>query len=402
MPDILSDISIDISSDISSDILVWHISDVSFDISSDISSGISSDISSDIPSDLSSDISSDIFFVIFSDIPSDISFDILSDISSDISSDILVCNISDISFDISFDISSDISPNCECPAWHWKTEDAVEPILDVWQRDHLSVHFKRTKATEASLFTCMMRVTATAFQQILQFSGTAGVFLEARTHDGRQQDPMFHTIWLNKMSYEEARAAQTTTEVPTALVRVTNRHGLRVASTAAKDVHEQFRPSDPFMTGTTQETWIVGPMPWGTTRQALQKLFTTWEWQAKPLQPAGRSADQLGLKWQVRAAAPPKSFVFTLSHGDVLIVKDSAPVATGVRVPEVEASQKTQQAVQPGPLAYDPWAKAAFWRNQIDHDISAGHNGSYRVTGSSSGGEGHGQVACEFQQARCI
>ena len=256
------------------------------------------------------------------------------------------------------------SPNCECPAWHWKSEDAVEPILDVWQRDHLSVHFKRTKATEASLFTCMMRVTATAFQQILQFSGTAGAFLEARTHDGRQQDPMYHTIWLNKMSYEEARAAQTTTEVPTALVRVTNRYGLRVASTAAKDVHEQFRPSDPFMTGTTQETWIVGPMPWGTTRQALQKLFTTWEWQAKPLQPAGRSADQLGLKWQVRAAAPPKSFVFTLSHGDVLIVKDSAPVATGVRVPEVEASQKTQQAIQPGPLAYDPWAKAAFGGNR--------------------------------------
>ena len=250
---------------------------------------------------------------------------------------------------------------CECPAWHMTADDAIEPILDVWQRDHLSIHFKRTKASESTLFTCMLRVTTTAFQKLLQFSGTAGVYLEARSHDGRQQDPMYHTVWLNKMSYEEARAAQTTTEVSTAMIRVTNRYGLRVESTVAKEVHEHFRPSDPFMAGVSQETWIVGPMPWGTTRQALQKLFTTWEWQAKPLQPAGRSADQLGLKWQVRAAAPPKSFVFTLAHGDVLIVKESTPVETAARAPEVEASQKTQKAIQPGPLQWDPWAtKAAF------------------------------------------
>ena len=99
------------------------------------------------------------------------------------------------------------------------------------------------------------------------------------------------------------------------------------------------------MAGATQETWIVGPMPWGTIRQALQKLFVTWDWQARPLQPAGRSADQMGLKWQVRATVPPKSFVFTLSHGDVLIVKESNPPETVIRAPEVEASHKTQKAI---------------------------------------------------------
>ena len=270
---------------------------------------------------------------------------------------------------------------CECASWHQSDEDMVEPILDVWQRDMLTIHFKRTKTSEATLFTSMLRLTSKAFQQVAPFSGTSGVYIEARNDDGKQQDPRYHTIWLNKLTYEEARAAQTTTEVDTTLVRVTNRYGLRVLSQFAQGLHDQFRPSEPFMAGTSQETWVVGPMPWGTTRQALQKLFSSWSWNAKPLQPAGKSADQLGLKWLVRAAEPPKSYVYTLAHGDVLIVKDAANEDQAAGSPgfAIEASQKTHKAIQPGPLQWDPWAKAAFGGNTSPAKLTTKHLASMQA-----------------------
>eukprot|EP00438_Fugacium_kawagutii_P010965 Skav219582 [mRNA] locus=scaffold249:234653:239093:+ [translate_table: standard] len=254
------------------------------------------------------------------------------------------------------------TPKCSCQAWH-PDGTSSEPLLDVWQRDFLNIHFKKSKPAEAAMMVCMMRVTDAAFRIIQQGSGSDGVFVEARTHDGKQHDGTQHTVWLQKMTYEEARAAQTKIEVPSCLVRVTYRYGLRVATQSAQEVHEKFRPQEPFLASSVKSTWIVGPMPWGTTRQALIKLFAKWSWCAKPLQTAGIAADRTGLKWHVVADSPPPNYVYNLAHGDVLIVQAAAPTPTPQSSVHVEASMHTQQLMKPSrspvPLAEDPWADAA-------------------------------------------
>ena len=90
-------------------------------------------------------------------------------------------------------------PDCHCQGWHPTDEDAAEPILDIWQRDWMTQHFKRSKPAEAAIFSCMMRVTAKAFQAVDSQSGTTGLYIEARAHDGRSQDERFHTVWLPKI-----------------------------------------------------------------------------------------------------------------------------------------------------------------------------------------------------------
>ena len=104
----------------------------------------------------------------------------------------------------------------------------------------------------------------------------------------------------------------------------------------------------------------MGPIPYGTTRKGLIKLFESWKWQAKPLQPAGKSADGTGLKWHVQASEAPETFVYTLSHGDVLIVKDNPDVIKPIANHRVEASGYTmKKAGGLPPLAWDPWLETA-------------------------------------------
>ena len=249
--------------------------------------------------------------------------------------------------------------NCTCPCWHQDSEEGAEPILDIWQRDYLSIHFKKTKPGEAGLFTCMMRVTSKAFETLSDQSGCQGIYVEARSHDGRAQDDSFHTVWLPKMSFETARATQATTEPASSLVRVTNRYGLRLPVSQAKQLHDAVRPEVPFLGGTSKSTWAIGPIPFGTTRKGLVKLFQNWNWIAKPLQPIGPSADRTGLRWQVVSDTPPESFVYTLAHGDVLIVKMDPHEPKGAAVGQAEASMSTCKAVANNAAAQDPWAEAA-------------------------------------------
>ena len=171
-----------------------------------------------------------------------------------------------------------------------------------WQRHFFTVRFKEAKARESTSFSCMLPATGDACAQISPLSGVAGMYIEARSPDGKTQDTNFHTTRLSKSTFEEARAFQTTVTCDSSLVRVSNRYGLRVLASDAKVVHHMIRPEVPFLGGTA--------IPYGTTREGLVKLFQGWEW-----------GDKSGLTWQVVSNTPPPNFVYTLAHGDVLTVK---------------------------------------------------------------------------------
>ena len=245
---------------------------------------------------------------------------------------------------------------CTCPKWH---EGEHEPLLDVWQRSFLTVHFTTVKPVDSALFTCAVRVIEGVASQLFDLSGTNGIYVEPRTHDGKQHDLSTQTVWLPKHSYQQAIAAKSTASVPTSLIRVGHRYGLRAITQDAPKLHSQFRPDVPYLPGATKEEFLVGPLPWGTTRVALVKLFASWEWIAKPLQPAGRSADSQGLMWLVHAMKPPTNSVYTMVHGDELVVKHTQSPQQDAKMPAVEASRFTKKQLRASDEEWDPWASAA-------------------------------------------
>lgn len=154
------------------------------------------------------------------------------------------------------------------------------------------------------------------------------------------------------------------------IVRNGERLGLRVKEQHAKQMHELLRPDLNYIDGKGIQNFRVGPLPFGTTKKTLLKLFDTWQWAARPGQPIGQSKDHCGIFWSVQSAENPSHWVFTMEHGDVLISvlanhRDNQKQTENLIV----ASKKTFQALQPSKTIHaldktrpdpfqfdDPWA----------------------------------------------
>ena len=250
-------------------------------------------------------------------------------------------------------------PNCQCHRWH-PTELSDTPILDLWQRDYLTVHFQKSKPAESQLFAVAMRVPVQVFQALFRRSGQDGIYTEPRTEDGRGQDPAFHTIWIPRKPFSEVAALQSMQDTSVSLVRVGARYGFKVPEAEAAAVHERVNPGDPYIAGPHRTVYHVGPFPWGTTKKAIQQLFTQWGWVAKAIHSAAKAKDSSGLMWLVHASAPPGHLVYQLQHGDVIIHQKPPSNKEVWRPPQAQASSKEIRAhAQDDVFINDPWAASA-------------------------------------------
>ncbi len=257
----------------------------------------------------------------------------------------------------------------------FQTEEfvAVEPhsqaVLDVWDRQYLSGKFVKAAPPDALIFAVCLRLTHDAADKILKASGTNGHYYEPRCQNGREPDDGYKVVWLPKANHGEALIAKQTSACEVWLVRNGMRYGLRTKSANHKSVHDVHRPDLTFIEGTTLQTYKVGPLPWGTTRNSLNKVLAAWTWHARPGQPIGQAPDHSGVMWNVQAASPPSHWIYTMAHGDVLI---SAPTidkpSTSVQRPNVLASAKTLQHIADrAKPAYadkppvDPWLSSDPW-----------------------------------------
>lgn len=208
----------------------------------------------------------------------------------------------------------------------------------------------------------LVRILESVFEALTNVSGIAGLFVEPREANGRGHCPKHHTVWLPKATHANAMQMKQQAKAPVFVVRVAQRYGLKTSVAKADVIHEQFRQDTPFLAGLTT-TYVIGPLPWGCTRQTLQKLISSWNWPAKAIQPAGRSADGRGILWHAQASQAPQHPVITMSHGDVLIVAKDSQVSKPPVV-AIEASSHTKECLSVSskeikPLRSDPWAAAA-------------------------------------------
>ena len=245
-----------------------------------------------------------------------------------------------------------------------------DDIIDVWDRQFLTKNFTKCRAEDSDIFVCTLRLTCHCSTEVLANSGQQGLYFEPRTSNGRAPDDGYRVIWLPKKDIGEIRLLRQTAKHEAWIVRHGDRFGLRVKEQHAKQMHEQLRPDLSYIDGKSIQSFRVGPLPFGTTKKTLLKLFATWQWQARPSQPVGQSKDHCGIFWAVQSAENPSHWVFTMEHGDVLI----SVIQTNREVQKPNenlfvASRKTFKALQPSsstngidknrqdPLQVDdPWA----------------------------------------------
>ena len=117
-----------------------------------------------------------------------------------------------------------------------------DQILNIWDRQWMDKAFKKTPAKDAYLFAATLRLTETAAHDMLDLSGSDGLFTEPRADNGRSPDTSFRVIWLTRKTSAEAALVNQTTQQQSWLVRNGDRFGLRVGETDAADVHTLHRP----------------------------------------------------------------------------------------------------------------------------------------------------------------
>ncbi len=238
-------------------------------------------------------------------------------------------------------------------------------LLDVWDRQTLTKKFGKVKKEDADMFIVCLRVAIDDPRTILQHSGKQGIYYEPRSNDGRTPSDQYHVVWLNKVSKSDAMTSQQVATIWTSVVRHGDRFGLRTTRDLAPQLHEHHKPNSPFLSGQSVNKFLVGPFPFGATRIGILKIFKSWQWNARPNQPRGRSIDGKGVLWECQAPCKPEYEVYHLAHADVLITELPSKKGEARPPSDILASSRTiaalkqsqsQQSVDPWFAGEDPWA----------------------------------------------
>lgn len=247
-------------------------------------------------------------------------------------------------------------------------DPSVPHVIDVWDRQWVTAKMDRVKQSEAFMFIVTFRVVHVDLKTLLSESGKHGAYLEPRTPDGRAPSTHWRVLWLPHTDKQHAQSAVQTSEQWACIVRSGNRFGIRSTCQEAQALHKMHKPDTPFLDAAHTLHFTAGPFPYGTTKQALVKVFALWEWNARPLQPKARSLDGSGVIWGIQASTKPKFAIYQMKHGDVLITeipprKQSEPQ----QAHGIVASTKTLTALKEGAVKsaqpQDPWDNQDPWQN---------------------------------------
>ena len=242
-------------------------------------------------------------------------------------------------------------------------------ILDVWDRQFMTLKMTKTSPENASVFVANLRMTLPAAAAVGPSSGHEGQYVEPRSDDGRQPDPSQQVVWLIQKTFAEAQMLCKTNH-PAVLVRQGDRYGLRVPHDQAEALHKSLRPDLVYLPGTDLKRYRIGPMPFGSTKHSMMHVFKQWEWQARPVGPIGQSPDRQGVMWQVHALTDPSHWIFHLAHGDVLITPDdkvSVPPVPQATVVASASTLKRMRQTEESQATHDPWLHYDPWKTS-SHD----------------------------------
>ena len=225
---------------------------------------------------------------------------------------------------------------CTCEAFHGVSGPGEpEPILEVFGRQFLQLNLRQATPGEAQvfkLFNAVLRIPLALEERLQGLSGVGGIYFEPRGESLRDPSTRFCVVWIPRADHKQALLIkQGNTEV-VGLARIGGRYGVRCKAAAAKTLHEQLKPDQPFLAGGGLSQYHVGPWPHGTQRSAVMKALKAFGWTASATQPV-IGAPPGGTWWHVQASVSPPSKVIHSEVGDILIVNQ--PSKSGGPRPEL-------------------------------------------------------------------
>ena len=254
--------------------------------------------------------------------------------------------------------------NCQCPCWH--NEENVptsDSILDLWRRQFLRAGYKPEPMASATIFTVCSRVPECLQERLLRFSGEGGVYMEPRRMDGRDISSSFEVIWVPKADRAALCHLRQTNPAVLGVARIGDRFGLRVLASQAASVHKVVRPDAVYLSQGVRQTFLIGPIPYGTDRKALSRALLKVPWEAKPLQPITAVEGQKGVMWTVVAVQEPPQNIVQMAHGEVVITrqKDQVEQKQNPSKPVAAPSTISLCGMQARTGQVDPWLKLDPW-----------------------------------------
>ena len=271
--------------------------------------------------------------------------------------------------------------DCKCDAWHNRDQLPLkDPIMDVWRRQFLRSGFKSAPALKADIFSVCLRIPMVILQALLEQSGASGAYTEPRTPDGKEVMEEFVVVWAPKMSASELSHLKQTNPTVIGLARLGDRRGLRVRSEKAQMIHEVLRPEAAFLPSGPKTQFAVGPFPWGSDRNAINKAMKQAGWPVKALQPV-QPVPGRGSMWILQAVDSPPQLIFHMSHGEVVVSKHK-PAEGGVKFAQVASVGSAStlslcSAVDSGDtdpwIASDPWGQ--YNKGKIQPHATPAHEG---------------------------
>ena len=253
---------------------------------------------------------------------------------------------------------------CTCQHWHNSEKvEATEAIVDVWRRQFLRAGYKPEPVATSTIFSVCIRVPECLAERVLSCSGGAGIYIEPRSLDSKSVSSAFEVVWVPRASQSDVCHLRQVNPAVVGIARVNNRYGLRVRSEQAEALHRAIRPDAVYLCQGPRQSFLVGPIPYGTDRKALSKALSQSSWEAKPLQPVSALTAGRGVMWSVIAVSDPPTNIISMSHGDVVITrakefaqeleKHTRPVAAPSTLSLCESGGKNGKD--------DPWLKADPW-----------------------------------------
>lgn len=250
-----------------------------------------------------------------------------------------------------------------CEAWHASAAYPVDtPILEVWGRQWMKQTFVYSSPDDADIYAVHLRVPE-ALQVVLQeFSGDQGVFVEPKSVCGRKPSGVFQVIWTPKASLSQLIIQRQTLPEVCGVARLGNKLGLRCKVEHAASLSAKIRPEQVYLPQGEKLTFLVGPMPYGTLRSSLSQALKECGWVVRPLQPVSTRSSVPGLMFRVQAIEEPPQKVLRMSHGDVVVTRETEAQQLEPEKPSVVATQATVSKVSADKQVdelqiNDPWAK---------------------------------------------
>ena len=226
-----------------------------------------------------------------------------------------------------------------CEAWHKTEQYPIDsPIIEVWGRQWMSQSFAYCAPENADLFAVHLRLPETLQVAIQEFSGDAGVFVEPKSVCGRKPSSVFQVIWTPKADLRQLIMQRQTLPEVCGVARLGTKLGLRCKVEFAAALSAKIRPDQVFLPQGDKSTFLVGPMPYGTPRSSLTKAMSEHGWAVRPLQPVSTRTNVPGLMFRVQAISEPPCKVMRMSHGDVVVTRETEVTQHGPEKPGVVAT----------------------------------------------------------------